>query len=71
MNICSIILFQYPPERWKFSSPSLAHSELVHISENLLCKETPTSIWDFAKTLPVFSVYKSHFLRNFQCLFCL
>ena len=51
-----------------FSSISLAHPQLVHISENMLSKETPVYICHFAVFLPV--IHQSMILQ-YLCLFLL
>ena len=59
-----------PPRRGgAFSGHSLAHPQLVHISESVFCKETPASLWNFAIFLPKILVYKFHLLKNFQYLY--
>ena len=45
-----------PPERRSFCVPSSAHSQLVNISENMLCKAIPVSLWNFVTCLPVILV---------------
>ena len=70
MNICSILFFSPPRRGGSFSSPSLDHSELVHIYESVFCKETPTSLQKFAIFPPVILVYKFHLfiILHYLCL---
>ena len=71
MKICSTVLFQSPWRCGNFSSPSSDHPQLIHIYENMLCKETPSSHWNFAIFLPVILVYKFHLLIILKYFFCL
>ena len=58
-----------PPRRsGAFSSPSSDHSDLVHISESVFCKETPASLWNFAIFLSKILVDKFHLLKKFHFL---
>ena len=45
--------FSLPRIDKAFSSPSLDYPQLVHISDNMLCKEKLVSFWNFAIFLPV------------------
>ena len=58
-----------PPRRGEdFYSSSSNHSDLVHISKSLFCRETPVPLRNFAIFLPVILVNTFHILINFQYL---
>ena len=66
MNICSILFFRPHRRSGILTSPSLAHYELVHVSDSMFCKEKSMSLWDFAIFLPVILVYKFHPFKIFD-----
>ena len=61
MNICYIPLFQLPQKKRRFSIPSLAHSELVHIFEGMFSEKSHDLLQSFAIFLPIilFSVMRN------------